>query len=276
MAASSSVRLELVLARLGLCSRREANALILAGRVLVDGADAAALSPRRVAPDAAVTLTARPANELPLLSVALHKPISFHSAPGHRSVFAQRQARDLLVPSNRSPDCRAPVPPLPRVRKLSVAGRLDADSSGLLIFSQSGAVCRHVIGGGSAACAKEYAIAFAAPHDWPEWRVDEAVARLGVADGSFLMEGDDRPLRPVRVAREGARALRLTLSEGRHRQIRRMCEAVGLRVEGLRRERVGGLSLEGLGLRSGQWRLFTADQLFDGAAGGDEDDWSVD
>ncbi|KAG8461161.1 hypothetical protein KFE25_002350 [Diacronema lutheri] len=254
------VRLEARLAQLGLCSRKEASALIAGGHVLVDGVNAATLSPRRVLPGASVSLLPARADEPRALSVALHKPLSFHSAPGHRPTWAQRQARDLLVPSNRAPACITPVPPLPRLRKLAVAGRLDADSSGLLVFSQSGALCRHILDARHG-CTKEYAVRLRVPAGWSRARLDGAIGAL--AAPGFALPGDDRPLRPVRVARcdDDPALLTLTLDEGRHRQIRRMAEAVGLAVESLRRERVGALSLAGLGLRSGQWRLVTLAQL---------------
>lgn len=259
------MRLELLMARLSLCSRKEAAQLIAAGRVLVDGVDASGLHPRRVSPDASVLLLPPHKDEPSLLSVALHKPVSFHSAPGHRSTWAQRQARDLLVPSNRMPLCTARVPPLPRLRKLAVAGRLDADSSGLLIFSQSGALCRHIIDA-SAGCTKQYTVRVRPPPGWSEARLERAIAALSAPD--FRLPDDDRPLRPVSVARNPREPceVRLTLDEGRHRQIRRMCDTVGLSVESLRRDRVGGLSLEALGLRSGQWRLVTFEELL--AVGG--------
>ncbi|KAJ1617493.1 pseudouridine synthase [Pavlovales sp. CCMP2436] len=252
------VRLELLMARLNLCSRKEAHALITGGRVRVNGVCASTLELRRVAEDATVTLRAPAASELLPISVALFKPVSFHSVPGHRNTTAQRQAKDLLVPSNRAPRCHDPTPPLPRLHKMGVAGRLDSDSSGLLIFSQSGAICRHIIGE-AGTVEKEYSVHVQSPPDWADAQVEQAIERLGKP--GFLLPGDDRPLRPMHVRREGERFLRFVLTEGRHRQIRRMCEAVGLGVEALRRERIGRLTLEELGLRSGQWRLFTPEQL---------------
>lgn len=256
------VRLGQLLARKGLCSRREADGYIRQGRVLVNGDR---FSPQgvdwRVPAEVHVALAPGAASEKGgLLNVVLHKPVSFHSAPGPRGPRAQREARSLLVAANRQPSCRdrtsSPVwlpAQLGVLPKLAVAGRLDADSSGVLIFSQDGAVCRHVVHVDSW-CEKEYAV-----HVRRDNIDHDAVARRLSRD-RLVLPGDGRPLRRrARVWWASDNELRVVLTEGRHRQVRRMAALEGLEVLHLVRTRIGGLTLGGL--RPGQWRVFRPEDL---------------
>lgn len=277
------VHLAALMARRGMASRREAVALITAGRVTLDGAPFAPEGVSwRVRADAALDVTAHPSDSLAPISIALHKPVSFHSSLGHRHPGAQRLAKDLLVPGNRSPAFPPParaLPALPRLRKLAVAGRLDADSSGLLIFSQLGTLCRAIVHP-SSACEKEYIVHLSREvGEWSEARRRAAMDALA-RDGARL-EGDERPLRrpaDVRWSEDcpDGTSLRIVLTQGRHRQVRRMCaqllpalgRAQPVQVVALRRVRVGRLTLDGL--RTGQWRTFEPAELLGDDGSGDE------
>ena len=143
-----------------------------------------------------------------------------------------RAKRDTIEP------CGAPG--------LAVAGRLDADSSGLLIFSQHGPLKRAIIGG-ELLLEKEYVVRVSGYERMGPATLRSCVEQL--RHGIYL---DDRPLLPAEADWVDEGVLCMTLKQGRFRQIRRMCEEVGLKVEHLRRVRIGGLRLDGL--RSAQVR----------------------
>ena len=131
---------------------------------------------------------------------------------------------------------------------LAPAGRLDIDSQGLLVFTQDGTIARHLIGEGSNV-EKEYLV-----------RVQ---GDLSDADLKLLNHGlslDGKSLRPAKVDWINDDQLRFILREGRKRQIRRMCELVGLRVVGLKRVRTGRVRLGDL--PEGQWRFLRPDEKF--------------
>ena len=154
---------------------------------------------------------------------------------------------------------------MPHPRSLMCGGRLDADSSGLLIWSQSGGMVAAMRRAGAQVVEKEYSVhARPASGRWGVHRWREAVGVLGA--GGRRVAGAE--LRPAAVDLCGAapgaapeeRRLRMVLHEGRHRQIRRMCAAVGLEVTRLTRIRIGGLTIAGL--KPGQWRTFEPLELF--------------
>ncbi len=241
--AARKERLSKIMAARGLCSRREADQYIERGWVLVDGKPVTALGTRihpeqeiRLAPQARRRQGRR-------ITVLLNKPVGYVSGqpePGHRS------ARELIRPRNR----RGGGPPLPPglLRGLAPAGRLDIDSQGLLVLTSDGRVARRLVGPGSGV-EKEYLVRVAGP-------VDEA--RLARLRHGLALDG--RPLRPARVTELQPGLLQFILTEGRKRQIRRMCELVGLRVTALKRVRIGGVRLGGLG--EGRWRLLRPDERF--------------
>ena len=122
-----------------------------------------------------------------------------------------------------------------------MAGRLDIDSRGLLVFTQDGRLARLLIGENSP-IDKEYHVSLEQPAG------EDQLARL-----RHGLELDGRPLRPAEVSRLAPDRLRIVLREGRKRQIRRMCELVGLDVIGLKRVRIGALRLGNL--PEGKWRF---------------------
>jgi 23S rRNA pseudouridine2604 synthase len=228
------------LAQNGVCSRREAEALIGRGLVSIDGV-AVVDACHKIAPGQ--TLVLADAAQLDLaasLTVIVHKPVGIISA---QPEAGQIPAARLLTRANLVGDS----PTIPdRDTRLAPVGRLDMDSRGLLILSEDGVVAKAVIGPASA-LEKEYLV-----------RVDAPVEPHALALLRHGLELDDRQLKPAQVSLLEPGQMRIVLTEGRNRQIRRMCELVGLGVTDLFRVRVGPLRIGGL--PEGRWRVLTAEE----------------
>ncbi len=233
------VRVNKWLAQAGVCSRREAEELIEAGAVLIDGERVSDVG-RKIS--AGQTLVLNDRAELGLgaqVSVMIHKPVGVVSAqpdpgqtPAARLLTSERQAGSGAVPSSR-----ASLPPL---------GRLDQDSRGLLLLSEDGVLAKAIIGPESE-IDKEYVVT-----------VTGKVTRDRVQKLRHGLELDGRKLKPAKVTLQDVQVLRFVLNEGRNRQIRRMCELVELEVTDLIRVRVGPLQLGDL--PEGKWRHLTAQE----------------
>lgn len=230
----------------GLCSRREADRYISAGLVLVDGQVIDTLG-TRVDPGSDITLSPEAQQDSGRkVTILLNKPVGFVSGTpedGHRP------AASLITGATHYRKDRSPLR-FKRVhlKGLAPAGRLDIDSQGLLVLTQDGRIARQLIGPGST-IEKEYLVRVRGP-------VDEArLRRL-----RFGLELDGRPLRRAGVTRLNDQQLQFILTEGRKRQIRRMCSEVGLDVTGLKRVRIGGVRLAGL--PEGQWRYLLPEERF--------------
>jgi len=231
------VRVNKWLAQSGVCSRREADELIAAGAVLIDG-ERVSDAGRKIS--AGQTLVLNDRAELGLeaqISVMIHKPVGVVSAqpdpgqtPAARLLTSERQAGSGSVPSSR-----ASLPPL---------GRLDQDSRGLLMLSEDGVLAKAIIGPESGV-DKEYVVTVAGK-----------VTREKVQKLRHGLELDGRKLKPAKVTLQDVQVLRFVLNEGRNRQIRRMCELVELEVTDLIRVRIGPLLLGDL--PEGKWRHLTA------------------
>lgn len=237
------------LAQSGVCSRREAEALIAEGRVSIDG-QVVEDAGRKIEPGQTLVLAdaaggapgASPA-QTPLaggFSVVIHKPVGVVSAqPEGKQVPAARllTRERLWGPASPIPDARASLPPL---------GRLDMDSRGLLLLSQDGVLAKALIGPQST-LDKEYLVQVAGPITPRKI----ALLRHGLAL-------DGRQLKPAKVTELGNQRLKIILTEGRNRQIRRMCDLVELRVVDLFRTRIGPLRLADL--PEGRWRALTPEE----------------
>ncbi len=174
----------------------------------------------------------------------LHKPVGWVSG---QPEDGYRAAIELVVPPQRWRQDPNPAPFRPRDRSgLAVAGRLDIDSTGLLLLTADGRLARRVIAG-DGGVEKEYLV-----------RVEGRLSERGLALLRHGLSLDGRALRPAVVDWQNRDQLRFVLREGRKRQIRRMCEQVGLEVVGLKRVRIGELRLGALPV--GQWRLLGADE----------------
>ncbi|MBI4986413.1 MAG: rRNA pseudouridine synthase [Rhodocyclales bacterium] len=241
----AGVRISKLMAERGLCSRREADAYIERGLVFVDGERVTQLG-TRAAPSAVITLaTAARAQQARQVTVLLHKPIGYVSGQaedGHQPAvtLVTRQTQFAGDATQRFQPAH--------LKGLAPAGRLDIDSTGLLVLTQDGRIARHLIGDDSAV-EKEYLV-----------RVEGSLDAHGLARLNHGLELDGKALRPAKVAWMNDDQLRFVLKEGKKRQIRRMCELVGLRVTGLKRVRIGGVRLGDLPL--GQWRYLREDEKF--------------
>ena len=242
---TQGVRISKLMAERGLCSRREADAYIERGLVFVNGERVTQLG-TRAAPDATITLSgearAQQANQVTIL---IHKPVGYVSGQaedGYQPAVTLVAARSQWA-EDRSrrfqPSC---------LKGLAPAGRLDIDSTGLLVLTQDGRVARQLIGDDSSV-EKEYLV-----------RVAGALDDRGLALLNHGLSLDGKQLRPARVERLNDDQLRFVLKEGRKRQIRRMCEQVNLRVTGLKRVRIGRVRLGDLPL--GQWRFLREGESF--------------
>jgi 23S rRNA pseudouridine2604 synthase len=222
------------LAQAGVCSRREAEALIEQGLVTIDGKAVNDVG-RKIEPGQTLTLNDKASAQLgALVSVVIHKPVGLVSA---QPEGAQVPAVRLVRPENLHGEiAHMPSPTL----QLAPVGRLDQDSRGLLILSEDGVLAKAVIGPESK-IDKEYVVTVSGKP------TREAIVKL-----RHGLELDGRQLRPAKVTLEDTQVMRFVLTEGRNRQIRRMCELVGLEVTDLLRVRIGPVLLGDL--PEGRWR----------------------
>ena len=244
-AVPSGVRVSKLMAERGLCSRREADEYIGRGWVYADGQRVSELG-TRVSPEAKITLDkAAQAAQQRLMTVLLHKPVGYVSGQPEPGFIP---AVTLVLPENQF--CTPDTPRFHPVhlKGLAPAGRLDIDSTGLLVLTQDGRVARQLIGENSTV-DKEYLVRV-------EGKLDEQGLKL-LNHGLIL---DGKKLKPAKVEWLNEDQLRFILNEGRKRQIRRMCELVGLHVVGLKRVRIGKVRLGDLPL--GQWRYLREDEAF--------------
>ncbi|WP_211610258.1 pseudouridine synthase [Paraburkholderia haematera] len=253
--APGTVRLSKLMSELGMCSRREADEWIEKGWVLVDGERIDTLG-TKIRPDQRIEIDpAAEAAQASQVTVLIHKPVGLVSG---QAEDGYQPAITLVTPENRwegdSSDIRFSVSHL---RQLAPAGRLDIDSTGLLVLTQDGRIAKQLIGGHSE-IDKEYLVRVAfGEHttDVESHFPPESLALL--CHGLSL---DDVPLKPAQVNWQNGEQLRFVLREGKKRQIRRMCELVGLDVIGLKRVRMGQVMLGAL--PPGQWRYLSADESF--------------
>lgn len=241
---TQGVRLSKVMAERGLCSRREADAYIERGWVFVDGQRVSELG-TRIDPAAGIHLADEAKQrQSDRVTILLHKPIGYVSAQaedGHTPAVA------LISAETRHGQNGPPFRPS-CLRGLAPAGRLDIDSTGLLVLTQDGRIARHLIGEDSAV-EKEYLV-----------RVKGELIDGGLELLHYGLELDGCELRRAQVEWTREDTLRFRLREGRKRQVRRMCELVGLKVVALKRIRIGRI---GLGdLPPGKWRYLRSDESF--------------
>jgi 23S rRNA pseudouridine2604 synthase len=245
-------RLSKRMAALGLASRREADEWIEAGLVRVNGK--LAVLGLRVGPDVKIEIDPRARQQQQQrVTVLLHKPIGYVSGQaedGHAPA-ATLVRRDTHWAEDRGRTTFHPG----QLRSLAPAGRLDIDSTGLLVLTQDGRIARALIGEDSRV-EKEYLVRVRRAQPGP----GPLLAPEGMALLQHGLSLDDKPLKPAKVSWANEDQLRFVLREGRKRQIRRMCELVGLEVTGLKRVRIGSVVLGKLPL--GAWRYLRDDEKF--------------
>jgi 23S rRNA pseudouridine2604 synthase len=231
----------------GIASRREADDWIAAGWVRVDGA--MAVLGQRVRPEQRIDIDpAARKEQARSVTILLNKPV------GHVSGQAEDgypPAAALITEANLWAEDKRPFHP-GHARGLAPAGRLDIDSTGLLVLTQDGRIAKLLIGENSLV-EKEYLVRVA--HSFTEGVPDSVLALL-----RHGLELDGEALKPAKVSWANEDQLRMVLQQGKKRQIRRMCEAVGLQVLGLKRVRIGSVALGTL--PTGQWRYLRGDERF--------------
>jgi len=238
------------MSELGLCSRGEADEWIAKGWVRVDGQVIAELG-SKVLPQQKITIEKQAqAQQARRVTVLLNKPMGFVSGQaedGYQPAFT------LVRPENRWSEDKSAIQFSPsQLKSLVPAGRLDIDSVGLLVLTQDGRIAKQLIGE-DRSVEKEYLVRVKSLRS----------AKLSDADLKRLNHGlslDGSPLLPAKVSWQNDDQLHFILREGKKRQIRRMCELVGLQVIGLKRVRIGNVKLGDLPV--GQWRYLAENEKF--------------
>nr|WP_326489820.1 pseudouridine synthase [Paraburkholderia sp. HP33-1] len=249
------LRLSKLMSKLGMCSRREADEWIEKGWVMVDGERVDTLG-TKVFPDQRIDIDpAAEAYQSSQVTVIVHKPVGLVSG---QAEDGYEPAITLVTPENRWEGDRSGIRfSASHLRQLAPAGRLDIDSTGLLVLTQDGRIAKQLIGGHSEV-DKEYLVRVA----YGEYTVD-VEGHFPAEKLALLRHGlslDDVALKPAQVSWQNGEQLRFVLREGKKRQIRRMCELVGLDVVGLKRVRMGQVMLGAL--PPGQWRYLSEDESF--------------
>jgi len=227
------VKLLKLIANLGYGSRREVAAMFREGRITDAGGDV--LYADDVIAHADVRIDGDPLDPAQGVVLILHKPVGYTCStrdPG-------RVVYDLLPPRFR---LRNPI--------ISPVGRLDRDTSGLLLLTDDGALLHRIVSPKSG-LSKVYEVTLA-----EDLRGVEAALFMS---GTLMLESEKTPLLPAALEVLSPRSVRLTIAEGRYHQVRRMFAAVGNHVEALHRSRIGGLALNELA--SGEWRAQSADEI---------------
>ncbi len=246
----ASMRLSKRMSELGIASRREADEWIPKGWVRVDGKVVTELG-SRVLPGQLISIEAKARDAQALkVTVLIHKPIGYVSG---QAEDGYEPASVLVTPQNQWREDRSGIRFLQsHHRGLAPAGRLDIDSTGLLVLTQDGRIAKQLIGEDSE-IDKEYLVRVESQNGEPLSQEKLALLNHG-------LELDGEPLKPAEVEWVNDDQLRFVLREGKKRQIRRMCEAVGLKVVGLKRVRIGQVMLGDL--PPGAWRYLRGTEKF--------------
>lgn len=240
---SQKIRLNKAMAMKGLCSRREADEYIARGLVKVDGKIINELG-IKVFPHQSIELMQQAQKQQSdKVTILLNKPVGYVSGQPEDD---HQPAVVLITEANQFGD----ESPLKRSHfdGLAPAGRLDIDSRGLLVFTQNGSVAKTLIGENSE-IEKEYLV-----------RVQGEVTPEKIKLLSHGLSLDGKPLKKARIRQTREDFLVFALSEGKKRQVRRMCELVDLAVLSLLRLRIGNVLLGDL--PEGQWRFLRDDETF--------------
>ena len=249
-----TVRLNKRMAELRLCSRREADDWVEKGWVRVNG-EVAEMGQQVKHSDRIEIAPEALGQQEQQVTILLHKPMGYVSGQaedGHTPAVALVNARSHWQ-GDASRMRFAPA----QLKGLAPCGRLDIDSVGLLVLTQDGRVARQLIGEDSAV-DKEYLVRVQYGERTQDVRAVFPADRLALLCHGLLLDG--QPLKPAQVDWQNPEQLRFVLREGKKRQIRRMCELVGLKVVGLKRIRIGRVLLGNLPV--GQWRYLAPGERF--------------
>lgn len=250
------IRVSKLLSERGVCSRREADEFIRQGLVEIDGTVVSELG-AKAQRHQTIALRAEAASvQNSRITILLHKPVGYVSHSDDNHIYST--AAELVTADNLFSEASFRNDTLKRVlggraqswahKSLAPAGRLDIDSSGLLVLTEDGRISKIIIGEDSNV-EKEYLV-----------RVRGELTERGLALLRHGLRLDGRPLLPADVFWQNSDQLSFVLREGRNRQIRRMCELVGLAVVGLKRVRIGKIALGNLPY--GKWRIVGKNDKF--------------
>ena len=252
-AAKPLVRISKRMSELGWASRREADAWIEAGLVKVNGRTVCLGEKMRPDDNIVVERAAR-REQQERVTILMHKPVGYVSGQAEDGYLP---ARVLVTPENRwGGDLSKRRFSPSQLKSLVPAGRLDIDSVGLLVLTQDGRVAKTLIDA-SSTVEKEYIVRVCGS-DGQAAR--KALSEKGLALLNHGLTLDGKSLLPAKVSWLNESELRFVLQEGKKRQIRRMCEAVGLRVLRLKRVRIGKVTLGKLPY--GKWRYLSESEHF--------------
>jgi 16S rRNA pseudouridine516 synthase len=237
--AATTLRLDRLLANLGYGSRREVAGMVAAGRVMLNGAEIQRADERIVVTQdlpRRMQVDGKPVDPPPGIVLMLHKPLGVtcshkEAGPLVYSLLPERWRR------------RDPA--------ISTVGRLDKDTSGLLLMTDDGSLLHQIISPRNHV-PKRYLVTVDRPLRGDEGEV--------FASGRLMLEGEDKPLLPVQMDVLSPTTASVTLTEGRYHQVRRMFAAVGNHVVRLHRDRVGGLTLPD-DLEAGRYRIMSGADL---------------
>jgi len=240
------IRLSKRMSELGLCSRREADSYIERGWVEVDGEIISKLGSKVYASQKVLLRPPAQNTQQQRVTILLNKPVGYVSGQAEHNYkpaitlldsLTHWAEDESLIRFHRS-----------QMLGLAPAGRLDIDSQGLLVLTQDGRIAKRLIGEDSKV-DKEYLV-----------RVQGKLEDSGLALLSQGLKLDGKYLKPAKVTWQNENQLRFVLQEGKKRQIRRMCELVGLKVTGLKRIRIGKVKLGKLPV--GKWRYLGENEQF--------------
>ena len=228
------------------CSRREADEWIENGWVRVDGVVVKVLG-TRAHPKAKIEVREEAKSHRPeSVTIILNKPEGIVAAP---TEGGEKSALTLIQAENRWSEDRGPMAfKATHLRGLALAGKLDAEASGMLVFTQEGSVARRIVGDDTK-LEKEYQVF-----------VEGELSAADLKKLNFGLSLDDIKLKRAEVSWQHEGTLRFVLHESKPRQIERMCELVGLHVVSIKRLRIGSVSLGKL--PPGKWRYLRENERF--------------
>lgn len=241
MSNEESQRLSKRMSELKICSRREADEYISCGWVLVNGKPAV-LGQKVLPCDKIELLDLAKKNIEQKITIILNKPVGFVSSQPEKNYAS---SLSLITAENFYSEKNEKPPKLP-IKGLAPTGRLDIDSTGLLILTQNGKIAKQIIGENSNV-EKEYLV-----------RISGSLNEAGLKLLNFGLSLDGKKLKPAKVSWQNENQLKFIIKEGKKRQIRRMCEMVGVKVIGLKRVRIGKIKLGKL--PQGKWRILHNDE----------------
>ena len=240
------VRISKILSEKGLCSRREADRYIEQGLVLLDGEVVSELGTRAFRSQKVELMKKASSIQASKATVILNKPVGYISHLDDEKEFTP--ASSLITPDNFYINNNIRQNSRFNTTGLAPAGRLDIDSSGLLVLTQDGRIAKQIIGE-NAIIEKEYLV-----------RIDGTLNDTSMDLLNHGLSLDDYKLKPAKVFWQNEDQLSFTLIEGRHRQIRRMCDLVGVKVVGLKRVRIGNVRLGDIPTK--RWRFLNSNESF--------------